>query len=91
MTVNLISVIFILFTIIVSSNQNENCNSHAMCLECSENEIDINGNAYCLKCDEKKGYIGIAGTCIPKEDFPSKKIIENCQSYFFKYCLLCRM
>lgn len=91
MIVNLISVIFILFTVIASSNQNENCNSNAMCLECSENEIDINGNAYCLKCDEKQGYIGIAGTCIPKEDFPSKKTIENCQSYFsnIAYCAVC--
>lgn len=93
MIVNLISVIpfFILFTLIVTSNQNENGHSQYICLEYSESEFDINGNSYCLKCDENKGYIGIAGTCIPKDDFPSKKIIDNCQSYSLNvaYCAVC--
>ena len=94
MTVNLISVvsIFITFTVIIASDgTNANSTCHYMCAKCSESEFDIDGNPYCLKCNEKQGYIGVAGTCINKEDFPSKKIIDSCQSYSANvaFCAVC--
>lgn len=68
-----------------------NCNSKEICEKCLDNEYSVNGDLYCAKCNDKKGYIGVAGTCIKKENFPKEMLIPNCFSYSpnLEYCAVC--
>ena len=90
-TILFISIFTCLISQINSIEYPLNCNSKDICEKCLENEYSVNGDHYCAKCNDKKGYIGVAGTCIKKENFPKELLIPNCLSYSpnLNYCAVC--